>query len=55
MDDEMVSSAGGGIADPLARQCALTVQTFHAYLFFRVRQSGPHCSGLGRYVVMIAK
>jgi hypothetical protein len=55
INDEVVSSAPGGIADALADQRSLTVKALHAYLFFRVCQSGSHCVELGRYVVMTAR
>jgi hypothetical protein len=55
INDEVVSSAPGGIANPLVHQRAFTVETFHAYLFLRVCQSGSHCVELGKYVVMIAR
>jgi hypothetical protein len=55
INDEVISSAGSGIADPLTHQCAFTVETFHAYFFLRVCQSGSHCVELGKYVVMIAR
>jgi hypothetical protein len=55
INDEVISPASSGIADPLAYQQASTIKTFHAYLFLRVCQSGSHCAGLGRYVVMTAR